>query len=590
MTIFNLLTFPNVCRACLQSIHPDQMMALDTHRPLLEGTISTFLQDISFKLPAATSQFLPTSVCIACLEVMEFFSKYRRKINHLHEFLAALVQVKLGDERPLRDLFESKTDQLEMLFRDLDLCNKIDVGVNDLLAEYDQYVIASMEIMTGLEQDEPMEKELLVYGSEEENELTHSTTAEQNHLKIEFESVEQNDSEGEEFTTMDDDNEEKHAVSKDRSDEKLNSKRQQFHCEKCPYKTMFTVAHTIHVKKHEQNEGKVGYVCNNSYCLQMFDTPEELKQHKKSNPHKEYVCEICGNVLKHRISLEVHLERHVGITHFQCTYCSSSFHTKTELQNHIAAIHISEDRAECQTCGAVFTSNKLLKQHTDSHVTERNFHCVECKRSFKTQHHLNRHFKAVHTDVRFQCEHCEASYSRRDKLRMHVEKAHQIQTYFVCDICLRSFDNDEALQQHLSRHKYPQHLECGICLIVCLTEKDFKKHSCITYQDNYVCCGHDFKHHTVYNKHMMRHGIKVNARVRPKTNILIGQERALRTAAESRSTKYYLPSVENETETPQKYDCLECGVSFSTIRKRNQHKCSVTELIDDNSAALLGCV
>uniref|UniRef100_A0A182SUG8 C2H2-type domain-containing protein n=1 Tax=Anopheles maculatus TaxID=74869 RepID=A0A182SUG8_9DIPT len=315
--------------------------------------------------------------------------------------------------------------------------------------------------------------------------------------------------------------------------------RKQFQCEKCPYKTIFTVAYTIHTKKHEQNEGKYGFACNNPYCLQLFDTAQELKLHKRANPHKQYECDICGAELKHRISLEVHLERHVGITHFQCTYCTSSFHTKTEMQNHIAAIHISEDRAECEQCGSVFTSNKLLKQHIESHNTARNYECVECKRAFKTQHHLNRHFK-VHSDVRFQCEHCDVSYTRRDKLRMHVEKAHKIQTYFVCDICVRSFDSDEALQQHLSRHKFPNNLECGICLVVCLTEESFNKHTCITYQDNYVCCGHDFKHHTVYNKHMMRHGIKTNARVRPKTDVLLGEERASKNAKEDRSHAFVL--------------------------------------------------
>uniref|UniRef100_A0A182WKF6 C2H2-type domain-containing protein n=1 Tax=Anopheles minimus TaxID=112268 RepID=A0A182WKF6_9DIPT len=547
MTVFNLLTFPNVCRACLQSIHPDQMIELDTHRPELEGTIATFLQDISFMLPTAILPYLPTTVCITCLEVMEFFSKYRRKIKHLHEFLSALAQVKLGDESPLRELFEGKSDQLEILFRDLDLCNKRDAGVNDLLDEYSQYEIASMEVATGQARDEPMEELHLVCSSEEECETTQTKPAKRRRLKIvEVQSFASNDSE-EEDAAASDGNEEKQDVPSSKSDGKDNLKQNQLQCKLCSYKTFFTIAHSVHMKKHEQNEGKTGYVCKNPYCLQMFDTAEELMLHKRANPHKVYECEICGSVLKHRISLEVHLERHYGITHFQCSYCSSSFHTKTEQQNHIAAVHISEDRFECDLCGAVFTSNKLLKQHLASHVTERNYHCLECKRSFKTQHHLNRHHKAVHTEVRFQCDYCEISYSRRDKLRMHVERAHQIQTYFVCDICVRSFDTHEALQEHSFRHQHPKHLECAICLIVCLTEADFEKHMCITYQENYVCCGHDFKHHTVYNKHMMRHGIKVNARVKPNTDILIGQERALRAVAESRSSKYCLKSEKPET-------------------------------------------
>uniref|UniRef100_A0A182Y139 C2H2-type domain-containing protein n=1 Tax=Anopheles stephensi TaxID=30069 RepID=A0A182Y139_ANOST len=555
MTVFNLLTFPNVCRACLQSVHPDQTIPVDTYRPLLEATVATFLQDISFEMPADLLPFIPDAVCIACLEVMEFFSKYRRKIKHLHEFLSALVRVKLGDEQPLRELFESRTEHLDVLFRDLDLCNITGAGVEDLLDEYDQYAIASMDTAAATQEaEEPMEEQYLIYCSEEESEATQSEPDEWSHrskgLKIELDTgTAQNDSEVQKLTALADSGTGKQQKAPDSQADKSSSLlRKQFHCEQCPYKTIFTVAYTIHTKKHEQNEGRHGFVCNNPYCLQLFDTAQELKLHKKANPHKQYECEICGAELKHRISLEVHLERHVGITHFQCTYCTSSFHTKTEMQNHIAAIHISEDRAECEQCGAVFTSNKLLKQHIESHNTARNYQCVECKRSFKTQHQLNRHFK-VHSDVRYQCEHCEVSYTRRDKLRMHVEKAHKIQTYFVCDICLRSFDNDEALQQHLQRHKFPNNLECGTCLLVSLTEESFAKHTCITYQENYICCGHDFKHHTVYNKHMMRHGIKVNARVKPNARgVLVGQERASKTTEEARSCAFVLPDQpENET-------------------------------------------
>uniref|UniRef100_A0A182MKF9 C2H2-type domain-containing protein n=1 Tax=Anopheles culicifacies TaxID=139723 RepID=A0A182MKF9_9DIPT len=483
----------------------------------------------------------------AAPEILEDLD-FARKIKHLHEFLAALAQVRLGDERPLRDLFESIPDRLEVLFRDLDLCNKMDAGVNDLLDEYNQYEIASMELAAEPAQDEPMEEQCLLYSSEEESEATQPIPVKQNRLKIvELQSTPPNDNE-DEVLEASDDNQEKHVASSAKSDGKVNLKRNHLQCPLCPYKTIFTVAYSVHMKKHEQNEGKTGYVCNNPYCLQMFDTTDELKLHKRTNPHKVYVCEICGNELKHRVSLEVHLERHFGITHFQCTYCSSSFHTKTEQQNHIAAIHISEERAECHLCGATFTSNKLLKQHMDSHVSDRNYHCVECKKSFKSQHLLNRHLKSVHSDVRFQCEHCEISYSRRDKLRMHMEKAHHIQTYFMCDICVRSFDSRDALEEHSFRHKHPNHLECPICLIVCLTQRDFDKHTCITYQENYICCGHDYKHHTVYNKHMLRHGIKVNARVKPNTNILIGQERALRTATERNGPlKYSLKSEETET-------------------------------------------
>uniref|UniRef100_A0A182NM63 C2H2-type domain-containing protein n=1 Tax=Anopheles dirus TaxID=7168 RepID=A0A182NM63_9DIPT len=576
MTVFNLLTFPYVCRACLQSVHPDQMVAIDTHRPQLETTIGTFLQDISFQPPEEIQPFLPSEICITCLEVMEFFSKYRRKMRHLHEFLVALVRVKQGEETSLRQMFEQKTDQLELLFRDLDLCNRTDAGVDDLLDEYHQYTIASMTLDD--EQDQPDEPQddstdtlLLYYGTEEDTEEKESVLLEERYvehrtkkLKIELDAGAGNEVKDGATSSTPAQHVKKRCEGSERSKfPQIKSECKRLQCDQCSYNTMYGVAYNIHKTKHKENEGKTGHTCSDPYCLQLFETAEELKAHKANNTHKIYLCELCGAKLKQRTALEVHLERHMGITHFQCRYCSSSFHTKTELYNHIAAMHISEDRAECEQCGAMFTSNKLLKQHLESHRTVRNFRCSQCDRLFKTQHQLKRHIVSVHHVVRFQCEHCDVSYSRRDKLRMHVERAHQIQTYFVCEICVRSFDTEDALREHRYHHEHPQQLECGTCLMVCLTQRGFDQHTCLSYQDDYVCCGRDFKYHMLYNKHMMmRHNIKVNARVKPKTDLLLGQERALRKT-----------SGKKQVIKKRNYVCGQCGQCFDTVIKRRKHQC-----------------
>uniref|UniRef100_A0A182JEZ1 C2H2-type domain-containing protein n=1 Tax=Anopheles atroparvus TaxID=41427 RepID=A0A182JEZ1_ANOAO len=156
----------------------------------------------------------------------------------------------------------------------------------------------------------------------------------------------------------------------------------------------------------------------------LFGTKEELKKHRKdNNPHK-YVCDVCGARLKHRPSFDAHMERHVGITHFQCSYCSSTFVTLSEVSAHLAAVHLTEDREKCQVCGALFTTKKHLNQHLQSHSTERNHQCSECAASFKSQHHLHRHVKTVHHVVRYNCEHCHMTYGRRDKLRLHLERVH----------------------------------------------------------------------------------------------------------------------------------------------------------------------
>ncbi|XP_058054851.1 zinc finger protein 62 homolog isoform X2 [Anopheles bellator] len=334
-------------------------------------------------------------------------------------------------------------------------------------------------------------------------------------------------------------------------------------CDKCSYKTRFTVAFTLHCEKHKRNESNPsgGYECPFPYCLQWFRTKLQFAQHKKKNNHKLFICEFCGVQLTRRNTYDVHLERHSGVTQFTCRYCSSSFHTHTERFNHERSIHLNLDREKCDQCAASFGSKKLLQQHLLSHGSERNYQCDQCERSFKTANHRYRHVKMVHEGTRLSCEYCGKQYCRKDTMRLHIEKKHMIQTYFVCDICVRSFETDEALQQHREYHANPKHLECGVCLVAFVSPKEYDSHLCITYQDNYECCGRTFQHHRHYNQHMERaHGVRVNARVRPKPNLLTGQERAIRIAR-----KKSLPS------------CTMCGHVDRTEAEKKQHICYVEE-------------
>ncbi|KFB50776.1 AGAP005568-PA-like protein [Anopheles sinensis] len=615
------------------------MASLDEQRPVFDGTIGKFLQEITIEVPDTVQPYLPSAICYACLGVLEMHYKYREKMGCLHRFLVALVHVKLGDESQMKQLFHTDLDQLEMLFRDLDICNTDIPRAEDLLEEYDQYAIASMHLEgqpdkyeiidedhtatvkeeecnesdtsvfvvlcndetesavseqlprdSDLEEDASFSADEQISGLEHEGNaifsLENKTNGKNQHKEYPSGVSESNESSNEKVGT-DDSNGDKDelenlAVKRRRNTRatryQLNSKIELLLCTECSYKTYYAVAFELHLNKHKANEGKTGHLCANPYCMKLFDTKEELKRHKIENTPHSYVCELCGTVLKHRASYDVHLERHVGITHFQCPYCSSTFFTHTETIAHVASMHLSEDREKCPQCGAMFKSRKLLNQHLESHATERNYHCKDCQASFKSQHQLNRHVKTVHQDVRFNCEHCDASYGRRDKLRMHMEKFHQIQSFFVCTICVRSLPTKEALQEHLDRHSNPKDLECGTCLLVCLTPEAFEKHICITYQDDYVCCGRDFKNHFHYNRHMASHGIKVNARVRPDTTVPIGgKARKLRRPRSSVTNKpasmVNNKPVENLLVINTVFVCEECGQSFSTETAVDQHVC-----------------
>lgn len=113
----------------------------------------------------------------------------------------------------------------------------------------------------------------------------------------------------------------------------------------------------------------------------------------------------------------------------------------------------------------------------------------------------------------------------------------QVQTYFPCEICLKSFTTSVDLLEHKQHHDNPKDLECAVCLSAFFNQKEFDEHLCISYRESYICCDRDFKYHLQYNKHMfLVHGLKTNARVRPASNQLLGAARASRKQVE-RCTK-----------------------------------------------------
>uniref|UniRef100_A0A182SVQ4 C2H2-type domain-containing protein n=1 Tax=Anopheles maculatus TaxID=74869 RepID=A0A182SVQ4_9DIPT len=177
---------------------------------------------------------------------------------------------------------------------------------------------------------------------------------------------------------------------------------------------------------------------------------------------------------------------------------------------------------------------KSPKVESAEEIALRKFPCPECPLSFKTGYHLKRHHATIHQDQRFPCTVCQTSYGRREKLRAHLELIHKIQSYYVCEICLVSYESDDLLQRHVYRHEHPKPLECGTCLTPNARTSDGNyggNHICITYQNSYECCGKDFGYHYYYNRHMLTvHNIKTNARVKLPKGTLLSQFRAMRSS------------------------------------------------------------
>ncbi|XP_053687089.1 zinc finger protein 37-like [Sabethes cyaneus] len=301
---------------------------------------------------------------------------------------------------------------------------------------------------------------------------------------------------------------------------------------------------------------KPNYICKVENCQAgSFATRAEMVLHKKDQ-HCGNICEICGESFTAPSGLKNHKKRHVGRS-YSCSYCDIILYTKTELNAHIQRRHVKSKEKSCFICGVHFADNRLLARHMEIHTNEKCFKCNLCGITLKCSNHRARHIAEVHLNIRYTCEHCQQSYGRKDKLRNHLEKTHGIQSYFVCDICLVSFETQSRLDVHRNRHNNPKQLECAICLLAFKNLENLNEHLCISYRDNYICCDRDWKNHQQYNKHQMYvHDVRTNVRVRPDPNKLMGEIRGQR---------------------KQQIRCPKCEKPFGSRIKKKLHEKTCTD-------------
>ncbi|XP_055534844.1 PR domain zinc finger protein 5-like [Wyeomyia smithii] len=562
-----LNNFPNLCRGCLKHLPSDQLVSLDCVPIGCNGySVAECYAEFAPEVVQDDSNMFPSEVCYNCLNELIAFLSFRKRHTFLSKFIAAMAQLRQGKQTLMVDLFFADKDYMQQVLQELELCEgkflltdlvdsveeiskedvKSDLSIEELYLDdftEDDDKFVEVEIKSEEEIDDYSDTEQPI----EFVEIAHNVVQDTPKKLVNVSKCLVNDSQKQKTSmrprgrpkgqkakiTEEKQTKEKELVSFDKMfpeviipltdimDELKNRKDSVLLFDKDCHKSFDN-----HQNKFRQK--KTNYVCPERMCKKKaFGTRAELVQHRKKF-HRKNVCEICGETFVSLSGLVNHIQRHVRPT-LQCSYCDLTLYTKTELQQHMQRRHIKNKETACSICGLYFADNRILKTHMETHSAERKFSCEFCESTFKTKIHKGRHIDEVHMNKRYTCPHCQNSYGRKDKLRMHLEAKHNIQSYFVCDICLATFNTQDKLDDHKTRHENPKTLECAICLLAFENRKNFKTHSCISYRDDYVCCGRDWKHHHYYNKHqLLVHGVKTNVRVKPDPNNLIGAIRAKR--------------------------------------------------------------
>ncbi|XP_055603271.1 zinc finger protein 454-like isoform X2 [Uranotaenia lowii] len=575
MVVFELASYPEVCRICLHSIPVSSVIPLKEYNSDLNDTVDRLINSVAYTVPKNVEHLFPQQVCEKCYTSLESFITFRSNMILFHQFMEALVEVKQANTSPIKNLFQKRPEVVGLL-QTLNLCNKEKASVDDLLDEFPSYRLAQLPAKYELH-SEGIKKERKDDADDFESlsEIipeSFGTTE----LVIKLDPMEalmdghsteshspRNDNfddlaEDREFSENESETSAKHTPKVkvkrkiDRSKNAPKKMKTVYECPNCDFKTTYKRKFQRHGKTHLKKEIK-RFVCRESGCTEVFSESREYLAHRAN--HRLFTCEYCGSQFKTASDLKSHLLLHEGKPIFRCEYCDYTAVKREYVRHHVRNQHAKTNSFKCNVCDLIFARKNTMTNHMNIHTKEKTYTCTICEKVFYVESYLKKHVATVHEKTRRTCEYCSRDFSKKEVLIDHIEKDHGIQKRFICDICLDVSPSQSALDAHRKRHENPKHLECGRCLTAHTTQESLDNHLCITYRENYFCCGRDRRHHMTYNKHMYQaHSMRTNVRVKPVPGELMGVARAKRKRVES---------------------CSSCEMIFETraLKKKHMETC-----------------
>lgn len=184
-------------------------------------------------------------------------------------------------------------------------------------------------------------------------------------------------------------------------------------------------------------------------CSRIFKDRQSLAKHL-INYHSEYTCEICNLAVQSKCEIV----SHIRFSHPNCEltcHCGQILRSKSDLQKHKLD---HRDSHVCQFCGDMLPTKIKLKMHILSlHRKILSLSCGICLKLFETQHILRDHVRLVHGDQLSpltSCTVCGKNYGSKWKTYDHLNKSHG-RIFKACKACLEVFESEQELQQHFER-------------------------------------------------------------------------------------------------------------------------------------------
>ncbi|XP_037936180.1 uncharacterized protein LOC119670122 [Teleopsis dalmanni] len=248
--------------------------------------------------------------------------------------------------------------------------------------------------------------------------------------------------------------------------ELCHDKNTPFACNFCSLAVASRAALIEHIKNiHMKTRA---YTC--TLCRKGFSRRSDLRKHTVIHTGvRPYTCGLCGKSFSRNTNLTKHLRIHTGCRPHVCPNCPRSFATLAELTVHVKS-HNTVNPYQCTHCNASFTrQDKLIvheqmhldmphingsKTHLDSNLPSNSSNVApEITNDFNSAvNNVAQEFEQMNGTAMVPSlnEREKESISQEDLTRESI--AENSSQAFACDICLKTFTRECALNKHLVSH------------------------------------------------------------------------------------------------------------------------------------------
>lgn len=457
--------------------------------------LSDVLDEMTFPLPEELRHVAPNRICDGCLEQLDQFTAYKKRLNCVLKFIFGLTQVKKGNKSTLEELFTQQHDYVLGLLKELGIFEGSKLRLEDLLAEFSQYEISAMPDVKHESRDEEskdfMEDSLVKVELDETGMIVEYIETSIKRKRGRPKAVKKEDTAKKrpgrprKSVVVDDESAEddkplktlKVPITSDAGEEDDDDAGEL-------YDNDFIEERLSNASEHYADQDLSEMLENTDGQLQDEDSegdfqldeslvaqskPKKYGKRSSIKGHRKgelQYCDRCKFKTYYPRTFEVHMEKHLLKEQYpslqRCKRCDMEFENKKELDKHKRLEHRDY---MCDTCGLSFEQKFALETHRKRHDSVRQFKCDYCPMEYYTRPEMLLHIKQVHLNAfEVKCPECGLSFKTKSTLNQHI-KTHTNQRTHTCSVCGYGFKSYTHLNRHIKSVHQDVRFKCDHCEI-----------------------------------------------------------------------------------------------------------------------------